>query len=120
FGWLLLRERLSPPILAGISTALTGAVILALARSQGTSASHSGEQGLFGDALGFSAAIGYAGYLLIVRALGNKVGVGAVMFWATFSAAAVSLTASMTLHEPLMAHTLSGWTMLVALGVVVQ
>lgn len=120
FGWLLLRERLSAPILAGIGTALAGAVILALARSQGASAAHSGEQGLFGDVLGFSAAIGYAGYLLIVRALGNKVGVGVVMFWATLSAAIVSLTTSLVFHEPLMARSLSGWTMLVALGVVVQ
>src|SRR5689334_16463138 len=120
FGWLLLRERLSAPILAGIAIALTGAVILALARSQGASAAHTGEGGLFGDALGFSAAIGYAGYLLIVRALGNKVAVGAVMFWATFSAAMVSLTTSLVWREPLMAHSLLGWTMLAALGVVVQ
>jgi drug/metabolite transporter (DMT)-like permease len=120
FGWLLLREQLSAPVLAGIGVALTGAVILAFARAQSASAAHAGEHGLFGDALGFSAAIGYAGYLLIVRALGNKVGVGAVMFWATFSAAAVSLATSFILHEPLMARSVSGWTMLVALGVVVQ
>ncbi len=120
FGWLLLRERLSTPILAGIGAALTGAVILALARAQGAGAAHGGEAGLFGDALGFSAAIGYAGYLLIVRALGNKIGVGAVMFWATFSAAIVSLTASLIWREPLMARSLSGWSMLVSLGVVVQ
>ncbi|MBI3437137.1 MAG: DMT family transporter, partial [Proteobacteria bacterium] len=118
FGWLLLRERLSAPIVAGIGAALTGAVILALARAQGSGAAH--EQGAFGDALGFSAAVGYAGYLLIVRALGNKVGVGAVMFWATLSAAAVSLVASLALHEPLMARSMSGWSMLVALGVIVQ
>lgn len=120
FGWLLLRERLGAPILAGIGTALTGAVILALARAQGANPAHSGAHGLVGDALGFSAAIGYAGYLLIVRALGNRVGVGGVMFWATLSAAAVSLTTSLVLGEPLMAHTLSGWSMLIALGLVVQ
>jgi len=120
FGWLLLRERLSAPVLAGIAIALTGAVILALARAQGASGAHGGQGGLFGDALGFSAAIGYAGYLLIVRALGDKVGVGAVMFWATLSAGAVSLIASLVLHEPLMARTIPGWTMLVGLGVTVQ
>lgn len=120
FGWLLLGERLSGPILAGIGAALTGAVILALARAQGASPAHSGEQGLFGDALGFSAAIGYAGYLLIVRALGDKVGVGAVMFWATLSAGVVSLMASLILNEPLLARTVQGWTMLISLGVIVQ
>ncbi|MBS0385874.1 MAG: DMT family transporter, partial [Proteobacteria bacterium] len=118
FGWLLLRERLSASILAGIGAALTGAAILALARAQG--AVHRGEHGLLGDALGFSAAIGYAGYLLIVRAVGARVGVGGVMFWATLSAMIVSLSASLVLREPLLAHTLPGWAMLVALGVVVQ
>jgi drug/metabolite transporter (DMT)-like permease len=117
----LLRERLSRPVLLGIAIALAGAVILAFARAQGSAGpTRSSGEGLLGDALGFSAAIGYAGYLLIVRALGNKVGVGAVMFWATLSAAAVSLTTSITLHQPLMAHSTSGWAMLVALGLVVQ
>ncbi len=120
FGWLLLRERLSAAIAAGIGVALTGAVVLALARAQGGHSGYGGAQGLFGDALGFSAAIGYAGYLLIVRALGNKVGVGAVMFWATFSAAIVAFTTSFILHEPVMARSVPGWTMLVALGLVVQ
>jgi drug/metabolite transporter (DMT)-like permease len=120
FGWLLLREGLSASILAGIGAALAGAVILALARAQGAGAAHGGEHGLFGDALGFSAAIGYAGYLLIVRAVGARVGVGGVMFWATLAAAIVSLAASFILDEPLPARTLPGWTMLVALGVVVQ
>lgn len=120
FGWLLLREPLSRPIAAGIGMALTGAVILALARAQGGASAQSGAHGLIGDALGFSAAIGYAGYLLIVRALGNKVGVGGVMFWATLSAAAVSLTTSLVLQQPLMPHSFSGWTLLVALALVVQ
>lgn len=120
FGWLLLRERLSTPILAGIGAALTGAIVLALARAQGDHVTQSSIHGLVGDLLGFSASIGYAGYLLIVRSLGDKVAVGAVMFWATLSAAAVALLASFILNEPLMAHLLSGWTILVALGVVVQ
>jgi drug/metabolite transporter (DMT)-like permease len=121
FGWLVFRERLSRPVVAGIAIALSGAVLLALARAQaGEGPARSAQEGLFGDALGFSAAIGYAGYLLIVRALGGKVGVGAVMFWATASAAVVSLITSTALHEPLMAHSISGWAMLVALGVVVQ
>ncbi|MFZ2030502.1 MAG: DMT family transporter [Vitreimonas sp.] len=121
FGWLLLRERLSQPLVLGIAIALAGAVLLAFARAQGSAGPvRAPGEGLLGDALGFSAAIGYAGYLLIVRALGNKVGVGGVMFWATLSAAAVSLTTSTLLHQPLVAHSVSGWVMLVALGLVVQ
>ena len=48
--------------------ALAGAVILALARAQAaTAVMPPARHGWIGDALGFSAAVGYAGYLLIVR-----------------------------------------------------
>jgi drug/metabolite transporter (DMT)-like permease len=121
FGWLLLRERLSGAVAAGIATALSGAAILALSRAQGVGgAAHGSAEGLLGDALGFSAAIGYAGYLLIVRALGRSVGAGAVMFWATASSALVLLIVSAAMHEPLMARTPSGWALLIGLGLVVQ
>jgi drug/metabolite transporter (DMT)-like permease len=121
FGWLLLKERLGAPILAGIAVALGGAVLLALSHSTtGANRSDLSADHLFGDALGFSAAIGYAGYLLVVRALGKHVGVGGVMFWATLSAAFVSFIASTALHEQLMPHSLNGWLMLVGLGLVVQ
>lgn len=121
FGWLMFKERLSRPVLIGGVVALTGAVVLALARAQsatGPAGDH--PNGWIGDALGLSAAVGYAGYLLIVRALGRQVSVGAVMFWATLSAAAVSCALSFGLHENMLPQTLGGWAMLVGLGLVVQ
>jgi drug/metabolite transporter (DMT)-like permease len=120
FGWMLLRERLSRPIAAGIAVALAGAAILAFSRAQGGGGVRASAHGLLGDALGFSAAIGYAGYLLVVRALGRSVGVGAVMFWATASSAVVLLIASLATHEALLARTPTGWALLIGLGVVVQ
>lgn len=120
FGWMLLRERLSGAVAAGIAVALAGAAILAFSRAQGGGGVHASAHGLLGDALGFSAAIGYAGYLLVVRALGRSVGVGAVMFWATASSAVVLLGASLATHEPLLARTPTGWALLIGLGVVVQ
>ena len=121
FGWLFLRERLNPSVVAGVAVALAGAAILALARAQsGAGPAHSAQEGLLGDALGFSAALGYASYLLIVRALGRGVGLGSLMFWTTASAAATSLLASLALRQPLSPHSAYGWAILTGLGVVVQ
>lgn len=119
FGWLLFKERLSQPVLWGGAIALTGAVVLALARAQSNLGAAHGE-GWAGDLLGTTAAVGYAGYLLMVRALGRKVSVGALMFWATLSAAAVSALLSLSLKETLLPHSIGGWAMLVGLGLVVQ
>jgi drug/metabolite transporter (DMT)-like permease len=120
FGWLVFKERLGPVVLGGGATALAGAVILALARAQAGEGPASPEQGWIGDAMGLAAALGYAGYLLIVRSLGARVGVGAVMFWATLSAAIYALALSLALGEALLPQTLRGWAILVGLGVVVQ
>jgi drug/metabolite transporter (DMT)-like permease len=128
-GWFLLKERLSGAIIGGIGVALTGAVLLALGHqhlaaptglSAGVGSPMGLPAGLFGDALAFSGAVGYAGYLLVVRALGKDVGVGGVMFWATLSAAFVSLSAALVLREEMIPHSLQGWLILVGLGLVVQ
>jgi drug/metabolite transporter (DMT)-like permease len=120
FGWLVFKERLGAATLGGGLAALAGAVILALARAQAGEGPASPEQGWVGDGMGLAAAFGYAGYLIIVRGLGARVGVGAVMFWATLSAAAYALALSLALGEALLPRTLEGWAILVGLGVVVQ
>lgn len=119
-GWLLLKERLGAATLAGGAVALAGAIILALARAQQTGAAAGGPLGALGDTLAFSGAIFYAGYLMIVRATGRAVNVGAVMFWATLGAAAVSAIASVALGEDMLPQTFAGWAMLAGLGVVVH
>jgi drug/metabolite transporter (DMT)-like permease len=120
-GWLLLRERLGPVVLAGGATALAGAATLALARAQAAGGPMgSAEAGWIGDGLALAGALGYASYLLIVRALGSNVTVGAVMFWATLSAACVSLGLSFALNETMLPRSAWGWAMLIGLGLVVQ
>lgn len=121
FGWFLFRERLSTPVLAGVAIALTGAVLLAFARAQSAAGPTGDAQtGWIGDALGLCAAVGYAGYLLIVRMLGKDVQVAAVMFWATLSAAFVCFVLALVFHEPLLPRTLNGWLVLAGLGLVIQ
>jgi drug/metabolite transporter (DMT)-like permease len=119
FGWFAFRERLRAPVLAGVAAALAGAVLLALARAQ-SDVGPDPNAGWIGDALGLSAAIGYAGYFLILRMLGKNVSVGAVMFWATLSAAFVCLALALIFREQLMPRTLHGWLILASLGLIVQ
>lgn len=117
-GWALFRERLGRAALAGGLVALAGAVTLAHARAQ--AGQGDAEQGWLGDALAFSAALGYAGYLLIVRALGRRVSVGALMFWASLAAMIFALALSLSLGEALLPATWRGWAILIGLGIVVQ
>jgi drug/metabolite transporter (DMT)-like permease len=119
FGWFVFKERLGMSALAGGAIALVGAVTLALARTQ-SGAGPAGGVGWIGDALALTAAVGYAGYLLIVRALGDRVSVGAVMLWGSLSAAAFTFGLCLVTGEALLPQTWQGWAILAALGVVTQ
>ncbi|MBC7770715.1 MAG: DMT family transporter [Phycisphaerales bacterium] len=118
FGWLLLKERIAPSVLFGGAVALVGAVLLAIGRSAAGPAS--GEEGWLGDIMATGSAFGYAAYLLMVRSIGKRVGVGGVMFWAGLSGVAVTFALALLLGEPLLPHSLQGWLILIGLGVVTQ
>lgn len=120
FGWFVFKERLGAGVLAGGLAALVGAVLLALGRAQVGVGPSSAEEGWFGDAIALAAALGYAGYLIIVRALGSRVSVGAVMFWAALSSAAFTLALCLATGERLLPHTAQGWVLLAGLGVIVH
>lgn len=121
FGWLWLKERMSGPTLVGGVIALAGAVTLALARAQsGSGPAEAPAHGWIGDSISLVGAVFYAGYLLIVRALGKNVGVGAVMFWATLAAASVAAAMSFTLGETMLPRTWTGWAIVIGLGLFVQ
>lgn len=119
FGWFVFKERLGLGALVGGAIALVGAVTLALARAQ-SGVGPAGGVGWIGDTLALTAAVGYAGYLLIVRALGDRVSVGAVMLWGSLSALAFTFIVCMVTREPLLPQTWQGWGILVMLGVVTQ
>lgn len=121
FAWFVFKERPNVGVYLGGAVALVGAVTLAVARARaGAGPAATPQDGWFGDALGFSSAIGYAGYLLIVRHLGGRVSTGTVMLIATAAAAAYALGLSVVIGEQLLPQTLNGWLVLIGLGVVVQ
>lgn len=121
FGWFWLKERLSTPILVGVAVALIGAVTLALARAQSASGpAEAAAHGWIGDSISLLGALFYAAYLMIVRSIGKNVSVGAVMFWATLAAAAVSAVLSFALGETMLPQTWFGWALVIGLGLFVQ
>lgn len=120
FGWFLFKEKLPLTTLWGGLVALAGAVALAIGRAQMGEGPSTPEAGWLGDGLGLVAALGYAGYLIIVRSLGVGVSVWTVMFWASLSAAAYALLASLAMGEVLLPQTMQGWGVLLALGLVTQ
>lgn len=121
FAWFVFREQPRAGVFWGGAIALAGAVALAVARaSAGAGPAMTPEEGWLGDALGFSAAVGYAGYLLIVRHLGGRVSTGAVMLFATGAAAAYMLCLSLAIQEPLLPATWRGWAIVAGLALVVQ
>jgi drug/metabolite transporter (DMT)-like permease len=121
FAWFVFRERPKAGVFWGGAIALAGALTLAVARARaGAGPADTPQEGWLGDALGFSSAIGYAGYLLIVRHLGGRVSTGAVMLIATMAAAIYALLLSLAIGERLLPETLNGWLVLIGLGVVVQ
>lgn len=115
-AWLLLRQRIGAGWLLGASIGIAGAITLAIARAR---AGH-GEAGNLGDALGLASAIFYAGYLLIVAQVRQRVNVGAVMFITTATSAVLVLIFALAFGETLLPETQRGWLVLIGLGVVVH
>ncbi len=120
FGYFVFKERLGAGVLLGGLTAMAGAVLLAFGRAHGAVGPASVEEGWIGDAMALTAALGYAGYLLIVRSLGSRVSVGAVMLWAGLASALFTLALCLITREPLLPHSWQGWAIVLALGVLVQ
>ncbi len=120
FGWLLLKERIASGVLFGGLIALSGAVLLAIGRSHHGEGPGGGEQGWVGDLMALGSALGYAAYLLMLRSIGKRVGVGGVMFWAGVSGVAVTFALALLLREQLLPHSLRGWLIVAGLGLVTQ
>jgi drug/metabolite transporter (DMT)-like permease len=117
-GWLLFKERLNAGVTLGAAVGLAGAVTLALARAHPTA--EDAANGWFGDALALFSALWYAGYLLIVRAMGARVRLAWLMLIASAGACALAFVATIVMGESFWPATWRGWLILLALGVLVQ
>mgnify|MGYP001173232899 CR=1 FL=1 len=108
----LFGERPSGRFLAGMALAIFGAALLI----SGTVA-FSPER-VFGDVCGIVTGFFFAGYMITVGRLRNRLTTAAVMFWSTVVTAFILLPVAWLWEGKLAAATLYGWAVLVALALV--
>jgi drug/metabolite transporter (DMT)-like permease len=113
-SWLFFRIRPAPAFLVAVALSMTGAAVMALARSAGPT----GSNPLLGDILSIVTSVWYASYFLAVGAARRYQGAAEVMFWSSLTGAPVLLVAAWLLDEPIVPHAAGAWTACVGLGVV--
>ncbi|MGH8672144.1 MAG: DMT family transporter [Burkholderiales bacterium] len=111
-GWLLFHERFTAVFLAGMTLALAGAIVLMW---QSLSLSH---DHLVGDGLGILTAVFYAGYILSVARLRARYPTAKIMAWSGMVTCAALLPVAMLSGESLIAMSLKGWFVLLALALI--
>jgi drug/metabolite transporter (DMT)-like permease len=107
-AWALFRERFTPLFIAGLCVALAGVAVL-----MGESLTLS-PRTLGGDALGFTAALFYAGYLLTVSRVRRRVSTAATMAWGGLAASVILYAIALPWEGDIWPETARGW--LVAFG----
>ncbi len=115
-AWLFLKERPRGFFLAGMSLAIAGAVIMALAKGGGHLAP--GRNPHLGDALSIFTAFWYAAYFLAVREARKAAGASAVMFWSSVVGLPMLIVIALVLREPFFPVAAMGWAACAGLGLV--
>ena len=113
-SFLIFGERFTGGFLAG-SLIAVGGIGLLVSESLSFSLTNAA-----GDALGLGAALFYAGYLLCVVQLRARFGVVTILIWSGATGTAVLGLAALATGERLIAGSVAGWTVLVALALVSQ
>ncbi len=112
-AWLLFGERPTRRLAAGLTLAVGGAVVMALARRGPLP---EGANPLLGDILSASTALWYSGYFLAVRRARETMGTAKVMLVSSVCGIPLLLVAVVVLKEPLLPATLIGWAACMGLG----
>jgi drug/metabolite transporter (DMT)-like permease len=112
-GAVLLRERVSLPVAAGIGIALAGAIVIA---TDGDAALRPGMQPMLGNVLALAGAVAIAAYVLSLR--GQQSDVLATAAVITTTAALVTLPAVLLAGAPVWpsSSTSALWLLALALG----
>ncbi|HEX7761283.1 MAG TPA: DMT family transporter [Caulobacteraceae bacterium] len=114
-AWVLFRERPRGAFLIGLSVAMGGAVLMALANA---GAGAVGTRPHLGDALSVSTAFWYALYFVAVRRARDSQSATRVMTWSSLAGAPILLVVALALGERILPASLAGWAPLAALGLV--
>lgn len=113
-SWMIFRQRIRVVFLLGMGLALAGMTLIAGYNFQ-ASFRH-----FLGDALSFSAALFYAGYLLSIKALRERFATATIMAWSGLAAAGALFFISWFSGEPLSFSGLRGWAVLLSLALISQ
>jgi drug/metabolite transporter (DMT)-like permease len=113
-SWLIFGLRVRLIFLFGMVLALLGMTLIA-GHSLQVSLHH-----FFGDALSFTAALFYAGYLLSVKSLRERFSTATLMAWSGLITAAALLPITLLSGEGLFFHGLQGWIILIGLALISQ
>ncbi len=109
-GWLLFRQRVTKLFVAGMVLAILGAMMLV-----GASFSLSREH-MIGDLLALTTAVFYGSYILAVKRSRENHSTATVMAWAAGVSSLVLLPIAFLAEGTLFATSLSGWAVLLGLG----
>ncbi len=112
FGWLLLRQRVSRAVLAGLALCLIGGgalVAQSFAFAPGRVA---------GDAMGIATGVFFGLYFLAVRAARADAGAARVTFEMSVLTAVILFAVAIAAEPRVLPRGLGGWAVLLALGLV--
>jgi drug/metabolite transporter (DMT)-like permease len=112
-GVLLFGERFGTLKLLGLALSLGGAIAMTSGRAgvAGT---------LEGNALAFAGMFGYAAYLIALKQARGSASTLFVMTWSSAMSAVLLLSAAVIAGETVTPATLSGWAIVLALGLIVH
>ncbi len=111
FGaWVLFKQRITPIFIVGLTLALAGTIVL-VGISFRTDVKH-----MYGDILGIITALFYAGYILSIKYARERFTTLTIMAYAGTVCAAALLTIALISGESIIALTITGWLVLLALA----
>jgi drug/metabolite transporter (DMT)-like permease len=111
--WLF-GDRINARFVGGLVLALVGSLLL-VASSYTIS-----EQSVFGDLLGMTTALFYAGYLLTVSRVRRDTSTVELMWWSTLACTIVLLPVVIATGETLWPQSARGWAVLIGLALISQ
>jgi len=109
-SWLFFRQRASRAILLGMLVALLGMLLL-VGQSFNLSLEH-----LWGDLFALVGAVFYAGYILAVKDLRQRLSTASIMAWSGLVTCLALLPVTLLMREGLWPYSLLGWLVLLALA----
>ncbi|MGA3085633.1 MAG: DMT family transporter [Thermodesulfobacteriota bacterium] len=113
-SWLIFHQGVRMIFLLGMALALSGMAMIA-GNSFQISLQH-----FWGDALSFTAALFYAGYLLSVKSLRERFSTATLMAWSSLVSALALLPITLLSGESFSISSLHGWMLLIALALISQ